>query len=138
MKQLILFFVLFAPMFVMAQYDEGEFTHKGKTKEFSAQTFVRNGEFDAMSQTDVELEFMRYCNFKYHDMRQKALGLSVIGLAAGVGSVMMDNEDNATVLAGISGICAIGSAGIYIAAEKWLKYSSIKPARTGIGIAITF
>lgn len=151
MKKL-LFFLFLLPLITTAQeetqipnyfsnskavYDPiyGETT--SKTKHFSYDKIFMNA---PVIDNEIEMQFIRYCHFKYYKQRSKAYLLSGAGLILSSSALIL-NDVNPDLLKPVSLAGAalnLAALVIFIDADKWLKYSTIKPSKNGIGINITF
>lgn len=151
MKKL-LFIILLVPLFVFPQeennksiifnsYDDvkdpiyGESTEN--VKQFSYEEIFMNF---PVSKSETEMQFMRYCNFRYHKQRRMAYTLTATGMAITAGGLFLPmNEPDFPVVLSIAGsACSVAGLIVLVSADRWLKYSSIKPSDTGIGVKIAF
>lgn len=88
----------------------------------------------------LEMHHMRYCLRMYHKNRRLARDLMFGGMACGVVGGVFYKDDFGKGLMCAGGGLGVASFVMYIVAEKWLKYSSIKPVLNGdqVGIMINF
>ena len=91
-------------------------------------------------QSVLEMYHMRYCLRMYHKNRRLARDLMFGGMACGVAGGILYKDDFGKGLMYAGGGLGVASFVIYIVAEKWLKYSTIKPVLNGdqVGIMINF
>ena len=148
MKKLLFLFILLLPIIALSQdekkldaidsnYDQIYGEPAEKVRQFSYEEIFMN---TAVSESETELQFMRYCNFRYHKQRQTAYILTFTGMAATAGGLFlpMDEPDFPVVLSAAGGACSLAGLIVLVSADRWLKYSSIKPSDTGVGVKIIF
>lgn len=152
MNKLILLFV-FLPFLSFAQFDDPNldplysadgFTKKIKAKAF---TFQSMGIEEPTDEINLQLDFIRYCNYKHYKQRQTAYVLWGLGTAIGVAPLFIPDDNFSTIDKQLQFTKATGIASaalnliaivVFIDSDKWLKYSSVKPASNGLGVTITF
>lgn len=83
---------------------------------------------------------MRYCLRKYHSIRKTGRYFLLSGIVLGGGSGFINDKTTQLVGLGVGGGLGITGAILYLTAEKWLKYSTVKPILESdkVGLVITF
>ena len=83
---------------------------------------------------------MRYCLRKYHHIRRNGRYFALSGLVCSLGSVFINNTTARFVGTGVGGGLLLTGGVLSLVAEKWMKYSTIKPVLENdrVGLSITF
>lgn len=117
-----------------------------KTITFPIEDVIKNYSVDSISQQELELEFLRYCNGRTYRARKTTNQLLVLSTTAVLLPQFKAVKDLAgndhtrftntsvTIGAGLYAMAIIN----YFVSERWYKYSSIKPSIKGLGVRITF
>lgn len=83
---------------------------------------------------------MRYCLRKYHHLRRNGRYFILSGSACLLGSPFIKNSTGKWICLGVGGGLGITGGVLYLVAERWMKYSTIKPVIESdkVGLSITF
>lgn len=83
---------------------------------------------------------MRYCLRKYHHIRRNGRYFIASGSVLLIGSPFIKNTTAQLVVLGVGGGLGVTGGVLYLVAEKWMKYSTIKPVieNDRVGLSITF
>lgn len=83
---------------------------------------------------------MRYCLRKYHHIRRNGRYFALSGFACSMGCMFINNTTVKFVGTGVGGGLLLTGGVLYLVAEKWMKYSTIKPVieNDRVGLSITF
>ena len=116
-------------------------------KAFNAESVIWNYQTTNVDQSTVELEFMRYCNYRYYKQNRTAYTLWGAGIIVGslpliINEDLFENSKDYTAFTTNSAIVSSGLSLIalivLIDSDKWFKYSSFKPSIEGNSIVIRF
>jgi hypothetical protein len=137
MKKLI-FLLLFLPIICEAQEQNFNNFIKDSTVYIRQKTFTLE-QIKATDQ-DYELQFIRFCNKQFYKQLKTVYFLWGASIITGLSPEFINFEKGSSVktVSWISAGLGILSIFVFIDADKWLKYSAVKPAREGLGIVITF
>jgi hypothetical protein len=137
MKKSILFFFIIISICSYSQEDQDQ-TNK-KIKVFNPEKVLWNCESTNVDDYTLQLEFIRYCNYRMYKQRTTGYILATSAVAVGVTTSAFSKNNDMNLLGSVlSGVFGIISGIILFDSEKWLKYSSIKPSNEGLGIVIRF
>ena len=92
---------------------------------------------DTASVRAYEMDYMRYCLGRYYKARRNAYWVSGASLAISFTAMQFDGDtrDNLLIVGGFTGLSSVV---MFVAADRWLKRSSIKPSPNGLGVVIEF